>query len=341
MVTLVPLIVTTAKAEDGPTAPGVERGASTSPRRGEPDETSAPTGQEGVDRLSPALRELGRGGASYVGSFAAGTLLNRVQVSASALPGENDHVLVGVAASDLHFANPIALTGGRPRLASDFYSVRLLGQYARQLADQRTFATMLQVGSASDRPFSRWDVITVGGGASLSFPSGEHGRWLLSLSLSNNSPLVNYIPIPGVAYSYRTRTFSAVVGFPYTLLSWRPTDRWTYAASASAASVNGEVAHSESRAVQEFVGCSWGRTQSYLRADRTDASDRLVLEEGKAAGGIRFPVLADIFGELQVGYAFGRSIYETSGSGLAWRNQGPKTALGSGWLAGWSMRLTY
>jgi hypothetical protein len=210
-----------------------------------------------------------------------------------------------------------------------------------ELVDDKTFGAMLQVGSASDRPFSRWDVMTVGGGASLSFPSGEHGRWLLSLSFSNNSPILNYLPIPGVAFMYRTRTLLAVIGFPYASLHWRPADAWTCSALVGVTGVNGELAHSESRAVQEFVGFSSGRAQSYLRADRTNASDRLLLDESKAAAGVRFPLLHGLSGELQVGYAFGRAIYETSGSGLAWGSHGPTTALGSGWLAGWSLRLAY
>lgn len=117
-------IATAANAEAGTAAPDV---ASAPARRVERDEALA-LARAGVDRLPPGLRELGQGGASYVGSYAPSTLFDRVQVSAPMLQGEKDQLSVGVAASDLHFAEAIALGG--PQLALDLYSVSLLSRYS-------------------------------------------------------------------------------------------------------------------------------------------------------------------------------------------------------------------
>ncbi len=305
---------------------------------------------DAAEPLPPADR--GRGGAgafglagpapegvSYLGGYAPDTVLDRVRLSSAVHRSGADEVALAFTAGDLHFQEAVPLAGAGTGLVGDLYDFGVDGRYSRRIANDKEVIGRLRLGSASDKPFTRWDVMTIGAGASLVLPGGDHGRWVLSLDASNNNPILNYIPIPGVAYVYRTSTLTAVMGLPFASVRWRPAGLWTLSALVSPATLDGEAACGDPRRLQGFAGFSAGARQSYLPAERANADERLFLEEKRAVGGVRVSLPFRLTGEAQFGYVFARSMFETTGAALLLGSENvPKTTLGDGLFVGWSLR---
>lgn len=282
----------------------------------------------------------GRAAALYFGAYAPRTLLDGAQAAAPLHVGERDAFALTVSAGALQFLDPVARPGGATPMPSEIYEIGLGAGYARRLEGARAMAARVQVGSPSDEPFSSWSVVAYRAGLEVSFPSGEHGRWIVALVSSNNTGLVDYVPLPGVAYAYRGESVAALVGLPIASVQWWP-GRWTLSAFAGPRTIEAEAAYGERRGLQGFTRFA-AAGQTYLLAHRPDTSQRLFLDEQRAAAGLRFPLPGPLSAELQGGYAYARELYQASKAALVFAGAGdPKTRLPSGWFMGWTLRLVY
>jgi len=187
------------------------------------------------------------------------------------------------------------------------------------------------LGYASDKPFKEMAYSLV---VSYAFPSSNQGSWLLSLAMGNNTPLFNNIPIPGLAYVYRSEKFIGVIGLPLLSMRWTPTDLWGVSVSALGANIQTEIAYGRLTRLQVFGGFS-STQQFYMPSDREKKRYRLSLQEQKLTTGARLLLFKHLLSELQVGRSLGRQIY--LGNGLFNRDGGSES-LGSGWFANWSIK---
>lgn len=210
--------------------------------------------------------------------------------------------------------------------------------YSRKLEGRKSLGGRLSVGSASDHIFANSDVTTYTGTVDYSFPKGENGRWLLAAFLSNNSPILNYVPIPTVAYIYAQKKFSGVFGLPFLSLRWMPSEAWALSVGAFGTNLNSEVTYGSPRFLQLFAGYNQG-SQSFILRDRVEDRDRYYYREKRVQGGARFPLVKNITADVTAGYAFDREFLTKRGLFSSGRSQ--TTELDSSGFVQTSVRATF
>ena len=237
----------------------------------------------------------------------------------------NYTLAVGAGASWLHVSATPVTTAAGVVLSTDLWKVEGNAQYLKLLEDHKTLGAKLGVGSASDTVFSNIGVTAVT--ASVDF----------LIFFSNNSPIVNYIPLPGVEYIYTTQTFSGTFGFPINNLRWKPWVNWTGSLSLLGPSIISEIAYGNPLRAQGFVGFNWG-AQSFIQVARVNSTDRLFYVEKRALAGGRMMLAPGMSAELATGYAFDRNIYIQDH--YLFSSKGDTSTLGGSWFAEVNLRLT-
>ncbi len=238
--------------------------------------------------------------------------------------------------SSLHFGEEVVLDSGT-QVPVDFYKHEIGIGYSHKLEGERNFGLRVSGGSASDTPFSGSRDMTFSANTSYSFPDGETSHWVLTLYVSNNNPIVNYIPIPGFIYFYRTEKFIGMFGLPFASMQWTPISPWTFSISIFGPSVGSEIIYGNREQLQSFVGFSWTQ-QSFLRHGRATIEDRIFVDEKKFFTGMRMPIAQNLAGELQGGFAFARSVYE--GPRFEKRDHGSR-GLDDAWFGAWNFRYFF
>ncbi len=245
---------------------------------------------------------------------------HRFGISTPISKDETDSYSVALQASTLQFGDEITLSKSGTRLAQTFNSMDVSVHYKHTMPGFKQMGLRFSVGSASDQLFEKSDDNTYTLTGSYSFPSESgQGFWSWFVFVSNNNPIANYVPIPGVGYFHRTPTFKGIFGFPVTSFQWMPAEKWTYSFAFFGPMVRTEVAYGEQKMLQVFVGASW-ISQSFIRRNREENKDRLFVTEKKAYLGVRSPFADSFWGELQIGKSFDRSVYE--GPGLQQKDRG-------------------
>ena len=247
---------------------------------------------------------------------------------------EKDSLSLSAGGTSLHFGQEQFLSSG-VAVPVDLWKAEVGGAYSRQLNDQDSFGVRLSVGSASDHPFSDFDVTTISVLGTYTWPSSERSRWTLSLMYSNNNPIANGIPIPGFIYTFQSKTFLGMFGLPFTAMVWMPEKDWMLSFSFFGPTINSEIAYGDPRGVQIFTGWSWAQ-QSFLRESRPDPKDRMYFVEMHSPIGVRFPVAKNLKSELSVGYSFDRAVYE--GTHFTQADDG-RVNLGASWYGAWNLRI--
>ncbi|MDB5311131.1 MAG: hypothetical protein JWO38_5333 [Gemmataceae bacterium] len=166
---------------------------------------------------------------------------------------------------------------------------------------------MLNLGSASDKPFHSIDEMTIGGGGFLRVPSGDRNAWLFTLSYSPTGQIA--FPVPGVAYFYQpSDRFYATIGLPLQI-NYRPIDDlmldFSYMLLTNMHA--GATYRVSSISPRLFLhgGFDW-KNESYFLADRTDRQERLFYYDKTLSAGTRYNFNRSMFLDLTCGYAFDR-----------------------------------
>jgi hypothetical protein len=248
--------------------------------------------------------------------------------------GATDSFSLSLGGTSLHFGDQPILSSGL-LVPVDLWKAELGASYSHKIDDDRFSGARVSFGSASDHPFSNFDVTTIGVSAYYSWATSEETRWMLTLFFSNNNPIINYVPIPGVVYLYQTEKFIGLFGFPLSSVVWMPAPGWMFTLSFFGPTINSEIGFGNPRKTQFFLGYSWTQ-QSYLRENRPDPNDRMYYSEMHSPLGVRFLILDRLKTEFSTGYAFDRSVYEGVHLGS---NENGTTSLGNSWFAAWNFRL--
>ncbi|MBI3544253.1 MAG: hypothetical protein HY075_13365 [Deltaproteobacteria bacterium] len=191
------------------------------------------------------------------------------------------------------------------------WDTSLSGSYRRYLGMGHLVGGTLGVGSASDKPFHSFDEVTLSATAYYYLPSDARHGWFFFLNESNNRQFANYVPIPGVAYFYRSpdKKFTGLFGLPFANVSYQPDPDWMLSFSYFFPTiVNAQVACRVAGPARVFVGFA-STDQRYLIAGRASTRERLYFDEHRAFGGIRSPLSPNVSLELWGGYAFARSYF--------------------------------
>ena len=187
-----------------------------------------------------------------------------------------------------------------------------LGTNYRHLFDNGWIGgASVNLGSASDKPFSTINEMVVGANLSLRVPQGEHNAWLFTLNYSTNSEFLNGIPIPGVAYFYApVDWFQATIGVPFASIIVRPLDDLTLQLSyAPITTIHARATYRLLRPVRIYTAFDWG-PESYFRAERLDERERLFYYDKRLTAGMQVVLSQHVSLDLSGGYDFDRFYFE-------------------------------
>jgi hypothetical protein len=197
-------------------------------------------------------------------------------------------------------------------IPTSLWSIETGATWKHNLGGGRSLSLDVGVGSDSDVPFHSINETILRTSASYRLPSGERNAWLFMLSYSNNRSFANNVPLPGVAYSFRTadNRFRGMIGFPFASVTYQPVQRWSVDASLFGPTVYHLETDIRLVGPVKLYG-EFGRNQQmWLRANRDDNSNRLVFDEKKLGGGFRSPLTSCLSLDLSAGREFNRRFYE-------------------------------
>ncbi len=148
---------------------------------------------------------------------------------------------VSLAGSQLHFGETLRFDNGKV-VPNTMFRYEAGVQYSKQLPEKKSWGLRGSFGYAGDKPFEADQDSTYSVMANYGYP-GEKGYWSLFAFMSNNSPILNYIPLPGVAYFYKTPTFTGMFGFPVLSMQWTPVNPWAYSVSLFGTTFQAEASY--------------------------------------------------------------------------------------------------
>lgn len=189
----------------------------------------------------------------------------------------------------------------------DLWNVQAGLTYTHRFDNNWVAGGVLNIGSASDKPFRSIDEMTIGGVGFLRVPSGDRNAWLFSLAYSPTGQIA--FPIPGVAYFYQpSDRFYANIGLPFQV-GYRPTDDvfldFSYMLLTTVHA--GVVYRVTPVSPQLFLHAAFDwKNESYFLANRTDQQERLFYYDKTLSVGARYNFNRHISLDLSCGYAFDR-----------------------------------
>jgi hypothetical protein len=271
-----------------------------------------------LNALGPSMPLLSYDGRYSPGNHSPSWTENKVNIATPIYRSKSDTLSVSLVGGDLHFQSPIVLDSGFS-VPTDLYRIEEGTQFFQQLSNRKIWSLRTSIGYAGDQLSHSAGDISYSLNANYGFPGSGKGYWLVSIFFSSNSPLGNFVPIPGFGYFYKTATFTGLFGFPVTSMQWIPSSPWIFSFAFFGPTVQSEVAYGTLDLWQVFIGFSLVR-QTYIPSQRTDNLYRLTVQEMKFDFGIRRLLWSSMVGELQIGRVFDRSIF--LGDGLSDRSGG-------------------
>lgn len=202
-----------------------------------------------------------------------------------------------------------AFPNGRP-VPNRLWDTGIGLSHHRALNADRLAGGNLTVSSASDRPFGAGRDLGFSLNLSYKVPAENEAAWLFFLSMSNTRGFLNYVPLPGFAYSFRAHArVRMVVGIPFALVFWRPADAWTVSFMYfPVRTAELRLSYGSPRGPQPFALASF-KTRNFRLYGRSDKEERLFVDEGLFQAGISSPLSRNLAVELSGGLAFARRYF--------------------------------
>lgn len=198
--------------------------------------------------------------------------------------------------------------------ATDLYEVNLGFSYSTLTQNKKPIGTSFSIGSASDKPFKKTDDATYTASAFFVNPNSDKSAWTYMVFISNNTPLLNYFPIPGVLYSTKSENFQGSFGIPINSLRWKFHKNVRFDFALLGPFYQTEVVYLHSEKKEIAIGSNWF-SKSYLLEQREHKEDRLFLEEKKLYLSYREVFLKQHFYEVKLGQVFDRRLFTAKNFG--------------------------
>ena len=199
------------------------------------------------------------------------------------------------------------------RFPHELWDVRAGLGYRHKFDNDWILGGNVTVGSASDRPFHSEDELIYRAVGMLRVPRGDRDAWIFTLIYSSDVEVIKglrHVPIPGIAYLWQpSDQFRAVIGFPFTSVEYKPTDKLTMDVTYfPVRTVHARATYAVFRPFRVFVGFDADH-DAYYRVDRRDPEDQLFYYEKRVTGGMRFD-LRHVGIEVTASYVFDRFYFE-------------------------------
>ena len=173
------------------------------------------------------------------------------------------------------------------RFPSELWDASTGISYRHKFDNAWTGGVAITVGTASDKPFNSIDEMYVRLVSLLRVPQGENNSWLFSLIYASDEQIFGQtIPVPGLAYAWvPSDKFTAVIGFPFSMIRYRPVESLTLDAEYYPFwTVRTRATWEVFQPLRAYVGYQWDSDHFY-RADRGDKKDKLFYREMRAYAG--------------------------------------------------------
>jgi hypothetical protein len=251
------------------------------------------------------------------------TSLGYVQQRANAVaPIWQDHANEFFMDANLNneaFDTQAVLPDSHLRFPSDLWNVNMGTGYRHLFDNGWTAGGTVAVGSASDDPFHSIHEMTINVSGFTRIPSFDDNAWLFGFSLSSNSQVLPFVPIPFVAYLYApSPKLQAMIGFPFANVVYRPVDNVTLDVSyALLTNFHARAAYRLGKKWNIYTGLDFDNENWFL-ADRANEDERFFYYDDRLSSGIQYIFSHNCLMELSSGYVFDRYYFQ----GTSFTDQG-------------------
>jgi hypothetical protein len=200
-------------------------------------------------------------------------------------------------------------TGGR--FPSELWDLSATLSYRHKFENGWVGGVALTGGSASNEPFASWDEVYYRGLLMLLVPQGERNSWIFTLIYASDQEIFGQTwPVPGIAYAWvPSDQFRAVIGFPFTMIQYKPLESVTLDAEYYPFwTVRARATWQVFQPLRAYVGYQWD-ADNWYRAGRGDPADKIFYREMRLYAGARFD-LRNVGFEVTGGWAFNRFYFE-------------------------------
>lgn len=247
---------------------------------------------------------------------------------------DNHSLTASLSAGTVKFNE--AVKGPRGINIRELHRVEVGGQYTKTLEEHRLWGLRGALGSAGDKPFQTGKEYTFSLNGFFAKPGNEDSYWVYSFFLSNNSPILNYIPIPGITYFFRKENFTGMLGLPLMSLQWTPVKNWAFSVSYFITNFRSVISYSVTDRQQALFGFSVNQ-QTFLREGRKENTDRLFVNDKRLYAGWKSVFTENFFAEFQMGQSFDRVVLE----GKRFNDANWKEKLGRSWFLSSALTMTF
>ncbi|WP_020468256.1 hypothetical protein [Zavarzinella formosa] len=223
-------------------------------------------------------------------------------------------------------------------LANNWYDIQAGGLFVHQMDRGWSWGVSLTGGSISDRPFQTLNEVAVNSLVFLRTPANGDDAWLFYVVSATNGQIGRNIPIPGLAYEFKTTDWKGSVGFPFVNLNYRPPGDWGWELNyAALTDIQTRVNWYPTDYARAYGGFAW-TNQAWFRSDRPSRNDQFFYYEKRLDTGLVLIPTPGVNVELGGGYAFDRYFFETQTFSLSGRN---RVDVGNGPFVRFQIELKY
>lgn len=250
----------------------------------------------------------------------------------------SDTAAVGLGIRNELYQTDAVLPDSHRPFPSTLWDIEAGVSYSHQWENGWATGAVVSVGSASNLPFSRSDVLVASLAAYTTFPVAGQDAWILGLSYSPTSDFP--YPLPIAAYYWRpSPDLEVTMGFP-VFVRWQMTPTVNFEGlyiplrTVSARFTWGPCDLPDTRFYAAF---NWAN-ESFFLADRPDPGLRLYGFEKRLTGGMQINLPYQLRLDLSAGYVFDRFYFQ--GKQYSDRNN-DRIDVGSGFFAAFQLRLQF
>ncbi|MBX3020550.1 MAG: hypothetical protein KF799_02635 [Bdellovibrionales bacterium] len=184
----------------------------------------------------------------------------------------------------LRLGKPIVFQDRALTIPQEFGSAEVGFSWNQRDWMENKFALSATYGAAGTQLLDNGKRAIVSANLSWERASYSTHSWIYFVSYSNNRPTLNNIPIPGIAYSEKGKTYHLLLGVPFAFVNWRP-DPLSVSLMLSPFAASSDIGLRILGPIQLFGSIAWAPKSYQNLIDKED--EALIYDKKELAGGLR------------------------------------------------------
>lgn len=207
------------------------------------------------------------------------------------------------------------------RLSGSLWDIQGGVAYIKQIDPTWSCGVMLGGGTVTDKPFASIRDDTVSASAFVRMRQSKQTAWLFYVVSTTNGQVGHNIPIPGIAYEFRTPYCKGLIGFPFVDVNYKFTDELNLAVYYCALTdVQARLNYQPMKGLVFYQDFTW-MYESWFLHDRTNTGLMLFRYEKHVEAGINWLFSKYVSLNVSAGFAFDRYFVENYGFSLHGKNE--------------------